>query len=381
MKRRFVILLAALLAVCMIAGCGDKKKAEDEEQKSGEPVQDAEENTEDSDAAADDEDTNVTLKDFNVEAFVTLGEYKGLEVTVPKAAVDEAQQQTYVNNIFQNNITEEVGVTDRAVEDGDLVYISYVGTLDGEAFSGGTSNGTFLEIGSGSYIDGFEEGLIGVMPGETVDLNLKFPDPYDPNPDMSGAETVFHVTVIYIAPEMSDEVILAMENDNFSNVEELNQYVYDQLMVQAESDYDLRVENAVIEALLDNCIFGTLPQALVNKYTQNILYNLTMAASSYGYDVDTYTNILYQMDSVMVASQFGEDSAKQGLAFQAIANLEGLNVTDEEMDAQLQQYVTDYGVSSIDELLGDTDKEDYRDFFMFDKVIEYLIENAVISEE
>ena len=106
-----------------------------------------------------------------------------------------------------------------------------------------------------------------------------------------------------------------------------------------------------------------------------------MAASSYGYDVDSYTNILYGMDSIMIAAQFGEDSAKQGLAFQVIANLEDLNVTDEELDAQLQQYVEDYGLSSIEELLGDTDKEDYRDFFMFDKVIEYLIENAVINEE
>lgn len=381
MKRKLIMLMAASMAAFMLAGCGDKKTEGNATPESTEDIQTGEDEEKDPDAAADDEAENVTLKDFGVESFVTLGEYKGLEVTVPAAAVDEVQQQTYVNNIFQNNVTEEVGVTDRAVEDGDLVFISYVGTLDGEAFGGGTSAGTFLEIGSGSYIEGFEEGLIGVMPGETVDLNLTFPDPYDPNPDMSGAETVFSVTVIYIAPEMSDEVILAMANENFSSVDELNQYVYDQLMVQAESDYDIRVENAVIEKLLNNCVFGTLPQKLVTKYTQNILYNMTMAASGYGYDVDTYTNMLYGMDSIVIAAQFGEDSAKQGLAFQAIANVEGLNVTDEELDAQLQQYVTDYGLSSIEELLGDTDKEDYRDFFMFDKVIEYLIENAVINEE
>lgn len=387
MKKKLFMLLAVSLAVFMLAGCGDKKEEENGKKDPAQDIQnseengDAGENADDSGTAGDSVEENVTLKDFEVEAFVTLGEYKGLEVTVSGAAVDEAQQQMYVENIFQNNLTEEVGIKDRAVEDGDLVFISYVGTLDGEAFDGGTSNGTFLKIGSGSYIDGFEEGLIGVMPGETVDLNLKFPDPYNPNPDMSGAETVFSVTVIYIAPEMSDEVILAMANENFSSLDELNQYVYDQLMVQAESDYDIRVENAVIEALLNNCVFGTLPQKLVNKYTQNIIYNMTMAASSYGYDVDTYTNMLYGMDSIVIAAQFGEDSAKQGLAFQAIANVEGLNVTDEELDAQLQQYVTDYGVASVEELLGDTDKEDYRDFFMFDKVIAYLIENAVIHEE
>ena len=365
MKKRFIVLLAAVIAVFMLAGCGDKE--------------DKKEETPDSSESEGTNTDNVTLKDFDVDALVTLGEYKGLEVTVPEPSVDEAQQQAYVENIFYNGITEEAGIKDRAVEDGDQVYISYVGTMDGEAFSGGTSEGTFLKIGSGQYIAGFEDGLIGVTPGETVDLILTFPDPYDPNPDMSGKEVVFTVTVIYIAPEISDEAVLAMANENFSNVDELNQYVYDQLLTQAQSDYDIRLENAVIEALLKNTTFIKVPEALINKYTQNILHNMTTAAASYGYDVDSYTNMLYGMDSVMISAQFGEDSAKQGLAFQAIANAENLTVTDEEMDEQLQKYVEDYGLSSVEELLGDTDKEDYRDFFMFDKVIDYLIENAVVQ--
>lgn len=369
MKKKLILLLAAVMAVFMLAGCGDKEDKKEETLDSGE------------NAESGGDTANVTLKDFDVDALVTLGEYKGLEVTVREATVDEAQQQTYVENIFYSGINESVGIKDRAVEDGDQVYISYVGTMDGEAFSGGTSEGTFLKIGSGQYIAGFEEGLVGVMPGETVDLNLAFPDPYDPNPDMSGKEVVFTVTVIYIAPEISDEAVLAMANENFSNVDELNQYVYDQLLTQAQSDYDIRLENAVIEALLQNTTFAEIPEALVNKYTQNILNNMTTAAAAYGYDVDTYTNMLYNMDSAAISAQFGEDSAKQGLVFQAIANAENLTVSDEEMDEQLQKYVEDYGLSSIEELLGDTDREDYRDFFMFDKVIDYLIENAVVHAE
>lgn len=368
MKKKLILLLAAVMAVFMLAGCGDKENKKEETSDTGESAENSDKDS-------------VTLKDFDVDALVTLGKYKGLEVTVQKAAVDETQQQAYVENIFYNGITEEAGIKDRAVEDGDQVYISYVGTLDGEAFSGGTSEGTFLKIGSGQYIAGFEDGLIGVMPGETVDLNLAFPDPYKPNPDMSGKEVVFTVTVIYIAPEISDEAILAMANENFSNVDELNQYVYDQLLTQAQSDYDVRLENAVIEALLQNTTFSEVPEALVNKYTQNILHNMTTAAASYGYDVDSYTEMLYGVDAATISVQFGEDSAKQGLVFQAIANAENLIVTDEEMDGQLQKYVEDYGLSSVEELLGDTDKEDYRDFFMFDKVIDYLIENAVVHAE
>lgn len=365
-KRKIALLLTACLALTLFAGCGDKKETEDNSETNTEAVSG---------------DTNVTLKDYNVDELVTLGAYKGLEVTVAGPSVDEGKQQTYVENIFQNSVTEEIGIKDRAVEDGDLVYISYVGKKDDVAFDGGSTDGTFLKIGSGSYIEGFEEGLIGVMPGETVDLNLTFPETYDPNPDLAGASVVFSVTVIYIAPEISDEAVAALANENFSNVEELNQYVYDQLMRQAESDYEISVENAVINALLANTTFGEIPQELVDKYTQNVLNNMTTAAAQYGYDVDSYTTMLYGTDAATITAQFGEESAKQGLVFQAIANAENLHVTDEELEERLQQYVTDYGLNSVEELLGDTNREDYRDFFMFEKVIEFLIENANVTTE
>lgn len=370
-KRSIALLLAACMAVTLFTGCGDKKEEAGTEDSS--PVAETEENKT---AALD-----ALLKDYFSDELVTLGEYKGLEIRVPEPSVDEAQQQIYVENVFRNSITEEVGVTDRAVENGDLAYISYVGKKDDVAFEGGTSEGTFLEIGSGSYIDGFEEGLIGVMPGETVDLNLTFPEPYDNNPDLAGAPVVFTVTVHYLAPEMTDEVVAALKNDNFSNMEELNQFVYDQMMMQAEYDHEMQVENAVVETLLANTTFAEIPQTLIDKYTQNVLSSLTSAAAQYGLDADTYTSMLYGVDAATISAQFGEESAKQALIFQKIANAENLNISDEELEEKLQQYVTDYGLNSIEELVGDTNREDYRDFFMFEKVIAFLIENAnVISE-
>lgn len=370
MKKRIVMLLTAFLAIALLGGCGDKKK-----ENAPESEVTAKEET-----APEGEAVNVTLQDYNAEDFVTLGEYKGLEVVVPEPAVDETKQLMNVKGLFQNGLTEELGIKDRAVEEGDLTFISYVGKKDGEAFAGGTSEGTFLEIGSGQYIDGFEEGLIGVMPGETVDLNLTFPTPYQ-NPDLEGQEVVFTVTVIYIAPEMSDEVILAMANENYSSLDELNQFVYDQLMEQAQTEYDLNLENAVIEKLIENTTFTEVPQELTEKYTQNILSNLSSTAYAYGYDPDSYTLMLYGVDAATIAAEFGEESAKQGLALQAIANAENLNVTDEELDEKLMEYVNEYGLASIEELLGDTDKNDYRDFFMFEKVVELLIDNAVVQAE
>lgn len=365
-KRKIALLLTVCLTLTLFAGCGDKKETEENSETTTETAS---------------EGADVTLKDYNADELVTLGDYKGLEVTVAAPSVDEVKQQTYVENIFQNSITEEIGIKDRAVEDGDLVYISYVGKKDDVAFEGGTTEGTFLKIGSKSYIEGFEEGLIGVMPGETVDLNLTFPEPYENNPDLAGAPVVFTVTVIYIAPEITDETVAALANENFSNVEELNQYVYDQLMRQAESEHEISVENAVIEALLANTDFGEIPQELIDKYTRNVLNNMTTAAAQYGYDVDSYAMMLYGADAATITAQFGEESAKQGLVFQAIANAESLQVSDEELEEKLQQYVTDYGLNSVEELLGDTSREDYRDFFMFEKVIGFLVENANVTTE
>lgn len=361
MKKRVVMLLTACLALTLFAGCGEKENAD----------------TGNTNAA---DVPNVTLKDYTAEDYVTLGEYTGFEVVVPNPTVDEATQQAFVQNVFQSCVTEAVGVTDRAVENGDLAYISYVGKKDDVAFSGGTSEGTFLGIGSGSYIDGFEEGLIGVMPGETVDLNLTFPENYG-NTDLAGADVAFTVTVHYLAPEISDEVVAALGMEEFSNVEELNAYVYDNLMLQAEANYDVQVENAVIEQLIANTTFGEIPQDLVAKYTQNVYNNMQMAALQYGMDIDSYTMQYYGVDAATVTAKFGEDSAKQGLVFQAIANKENLNVSDEELQTELEAKAVEYGVASVEELIGDTDKEDYRDFFMFEKVIAFLVENTTVNAE
>lgn len=364
MKKRLVMLLTACMALALFAGCGDNKE-NNQNSNGNEVVADA---------------PNVTLADYNVDELVNLGEYKGFEVTVPAPTVDDATVQMYVKNIFQGAVTEEMGVTDRAVENGDNAYISYVGKKDGVAFDGGTSEGTFLLIGSGSYIDGFEEGLVGVMPGETVDLNLTFPDPYQ-NVDLAGQDVVFTVTVHYLAPEISDEAVAAMGEEAFTTVEELNTYVYDQLMLQAESNYELNIENAVVEQLLASTTFNEVPADLVAKYTSNVYKNMEMAAAQYGYDVDTYTMLLYGVDAATITAEFGAESAKQGLVFQAIANAEGLNIDDATLDAKLQEQAELYGVASVEELIGDTNKEDYRDFFMFEDVIAFLVENSTVVTE
>ncbi len=372
MKKKIALLLTICLSFALFTGCGDK----DNTDKTGTDTNNISADTDNESA----EYADVHLNDYVVEDLVTLGQYTGFEVTVAAPAVSEALQQMYVDNIYSSYLTPEMGITDREVAVGDNTYISYVGKLDGVAFDGGTSEGTFLEIGSGNYIDGFEDGLVGVMPGETVDLNLTFPEGYQ-NEDLAGKAVVFTVTVHYIEPEMSDVAIAAMNNPDFSNVEELNNYVYENLMAQAEYNYNVEIENKIIEQLLANTTFNEIPEDLVAKYTNNARENLTATAAQYGYDLGTYTLMYYGADAETIVAAFGTDSAKQIIALKAIANIEGMSIDDAQLDERLQEQVEITGAASLEEFLGETDKEDWRDFFMASDVIAYIIENSTVITE
>ncbi len=350
MKKRLFSLLAGAMTL-MLVGCGSS-------------------------------DTTV-LKDMKVEKYVTLGEYKSVEVNVAAATVSETEQAEFVAYIYNNYVTAENGaVYDRAAEDGDTVNIDYVGKKDGVAFDGGTASGQSLTLGSNSYIDGFEDGLVGVKPGETVDLDLTFPESYGAT-DLAGQAVVFTVTVNYIMPtaaEYSDEVVAGFGVADYTTVAELNQYANDYLMESANYYRDIEIENALVEAVVDGATFKEVPETMVQKYSDQMTRSIESVAAQYGVDADTYLLYFYQTDLATYVSENAENSAKQGMVFQAIANAEGLAVTDAELDEQLQTYATTAGYATVEEFLGDEPKENFREFLMYENVLQFLKDNAVIAE-
>ena len=366
MKKKTLGFLAALLSVCMLAGCGAKDTGDGTGSGSGAGTE------------------STALKDMDVDKYVTLGEYKGLAVTVDTVEVDEDEWDSLVNNVYYGNITaENGGITDRAVETGDTVNIDYEGKKDGVAFDGGTAQGYDLTIGSGSFIDGFEDGLIGVMPGETVDLDLSFPEVYPNNPDLAGQPVVFTVTVNYIQPaqdgQLDDEVISNFGIDGVTNEEELRQYAYDYLNENAQQNYESNVQQAVMDAFMANTTFTSVPEALVQKYSDAAESSITSMASAYGVDGDTFTQYYYGQDLDTFLSTYSEETAKQDIALQAVANKENLNISDEELDQILQDRATAAGYDTIEEYIGETSREDYREYFLYDKVLDDLVENAQIT--
>lgn len=355
MKKKIIALLTAACMVGTLCACGADNSSE---------------------STAED-----NLFNIEVEKYVTLGDYKGLDINVPQPSVSDSEVEYYMNQQFASLVTAENGITDREVANGDIANIDYEGKKDGVAFDGGSAQGTNLTIGSGQFIEGFEEGLIGVMPGETVDLNLTFPENYK-SEDLAGQEVVFTVTVNYIMPEVSDEILAAAGNANYSNTEEFRDYVYNNLYSYAESNYQNQLETSIISAIIENAQYTEeLPSALMEKYKSNITMNLATTASYYGMDAETYATTVYGTDLETLVNEYSVESTKQGLAFQAIANAEGITMTEDELDASLSEYATQNGYGTVEEFLGESPKEDFKEYFMFMKVMDFVKENINIIEE
>lgn len=349
MKKKLVSILAVLTAVGMMTGCGNS-------------------------------DADKALKDMNVDKYVTLGEYKGLEVSVDPISVADSDVESLMTGAYSNYVTaENGGIVDRAVAVGDTANIDYVGTKDGVAFDGGTAQGSNLTIGSGQFIDGFEDGLVGVMPGETVDLNLTFPENYH-STDLAGQEVVFTVTVNYIVPtDMQDEVVATMGIENVTTVEQLRQYAYDYLYSNAENTYNTRVENAVLDAFMNSCVFNEIPQDVIDKYAEMAKEGIDMQAQSYGMDAETFVSQAYGMEYEAFVEEYSQEASKQDIALQAVANKENLNMSDEELNATLQEYATNAGYETVEEFIGEADPQTYRDYLVCEKVLDFLVENAVVN--
>lgn len=380
MKKGLVYLMTAVMAVGLFTACGNKENTQ-EPGVTATATPDA--------SGTNNEGTQtpvanrVVLKDLDVAKYVTLGDYKNIEVTMAGPEVDQEEWDLINAQVYNDFVTAESGgVLDRAVENGDLVNIDYSGKKDGVVFDGGTAAAQQLEIGSGSFIAGFEEGLVGVMPGETVDLNLTFPEVYH-NADLAGQAVVFTVTVNFIYPtseSWSDDVVASAENSDFTTVEEMKQYVYDYLEEYNAYYYDINLENAVVEAFINQCEFKDVPEELVQSYRDDFTLTMSNEAAAYGMDVDSLCYYYYGVDLATFLDTYVTESAKQSLAFQAVANAESMNLSDADFDARLLELATQYGCTSIEQYIGANPKEGYRELFMLEDVVAFLVENATVKQ-
>lgn len=366
MKKKLVSILAVAACLMLVCGCGDSAKGDNS--VSGNDV-----------SQSDVSENGLMNMEIDASQYVTLGEYKGVEVSVPgKIEYEESAYELRAKTIYFAYIAETEGVTDRPVKLYDMTNIDYVGKKDGVAFEGGTAQGYSLLIGSGQFIDGFEDGLVGVMPGETVDLNLKFPDAYG-NADLAGQEVVFTVTVNYI-PEMKDEKIPEFGIPGVSTVSEYVQYVKDAMIDEVETEYRTTVGEAVMQQLVAGAQFAEIPEEFLAQNKVNYVNYLTQMAASYGMDAENFV-AMNGGDYDAVVEEGTQMYAKQSLIILAIAQKEGLIPDEAALDARMEEYAGKAGVTVDDLLSNGLTKDVYKESFVYEDVLKFLVENAVNNLE
>ncbi len=286
-----------------------------------------------------------TLKGVDSATLVTLPQYKGISVPAEEYTITDDELNTQINSILDQYATYDQ-ITDRAIADGDVVNIDYVGTVDGEEFSGGNTNGrgTLVTAGSDAYIDDFLTQIIGHTPGEEFDVNVTFPDPYENNPDLAGKAAVFHTTINYIqgdkhVPELTDEFV--------SQTSALADYGTAQGMKDTirTSMEDNKADNYVLQKVLDECQFSEFPADLVNQLVDVSMAQFESQASAYGLDMETARSMMgYESEDAqreaMTAS--AQEQLKTVVMLEAIAKAEGLTVDE---DALTNYFSTNVGTS------------------------------------
>lgn len=357
MKRVAATLLAAVLAATALVGCGNG----------------SEEN----------------LSNVELEKYVTkIGEYKGMQLTGSATEITDEYVESYIDYMLENS-KEPVAITeDRPVQTGDVVNIDYVGKKDGVAFDGGTAQGYDLTIGSGTFIDGFEDGLIGVNVGETVDLNLTFPENYG-SEDLAGQAVVFTVTVNAISelvrPELNDEYVQSLGMDYCQNVEEFYDVVKQSLEDGANANLENELQTQVIEKLMEICEFTEeIPEDMFNYYKEQIDANFVNSASAVGMEKADYISQYYGMTEEQYETEIETgalNSARQAIVCAMIAEKEGIEVTEEELNTKIEENYANFGYESVEAYMESGNAEDYRDYLLTMEVLDFLLDNAVITEE
>lgn len=308
---------------------------------------------------------------------VELAEYKGVKVNMPSVIVTDTEVDSKIQQtLLQNPNEEEV---DRAAQDGDVVNIDYEGKVDGVAFDGGTAQGQELTLGSGDFIEGFEEGLVGAKKGEKKELNVTFPADYQ-EASLAGKEAVFDVTVnsviVRTDAELNDEFVQRVSD--YKTVDEYKESVKAEIVKQKQNSADTQVRQSVLQQVVDGSTFKLNKNALSKRYNARIkqyeeqakMYgtNLSGLARSNNMDVPGLQEAAYA--SV-------KEDAKSQLVINTVAEREGIVLED----ADRQEFAESNG-QTVEQAVSYYTQETFDEMALNYKVMKFMGDNAVnVAEE
>lgn len=325
---------------------------------------------------------------FSCEVFVMpevkLGEYKGVEVTRPVHKVSAEDVDSYIET-ERKRVARSVDVTDRALENGDKAELDYSGSVDGEKFEGGTAEHQSLVIGSGSFIPGFEEQMIGMQIGEERDLNVKFPEEYHAE-ELKGKDAVFHVKLHAITheelPELDDE--FAAEVSDFDTMAEYRADVEKKLQQNADDQAQQTTRQKLVDKVVEAAEVD-IPAPMVEDKLDEMMQEMGWRMQQQGFSMEQYMKILGQTQDQMrgMYREEAQRNVKMELVLDEIIKAEGIDADDADVDKLLEGYTEAMG-QTVEELKNSFNEgqiEYFKHRAQVNKALDMLWDNATVTDE
>ncbi len=306
---------------------------------------------------------------------VTLGQYKGLEIEKAEAVVTDAQVDAELDRMAQNVASTET--VERAAEMGDTANIDFEGFDNGVAFDGGKGENFDLKLGSGQFVPGFEEQVVGMTAGEEKDINITFPEDYAA--ELAGKPVVFHVKLNKVTvnnvPELDDE--FAKDVSEFDTLEELKADIRANALKSSQKQIDSAFENAAVEKAAEN-ITVEMPNALIEAELDNQMNNFAYQLQMSGYSMDQYAKMMGGDVSTMrnAFRPTAEKQAKINLTIEKIAESEGIEVTDEDLNAEFEALAKQYELE-IEKIKEMVPSEEVKATLKNRKAVKIIVDSAV----
>lgn len=380
MKKKMVVLLLTLGILGTAMGCGDKKDKADE--KEGTKTE-----------QSSDEDFELTNKDGKVvavdvedlENYITLGQYKDLQITEePKSEVTDEEVENSIQYALMTNYDQVEVTEDRAVQENDTVNIDFTGYMDGEEFDGGSAQGEELRIGSGSMIEGFEDGLIGHKKGEEVTLDLTFPTDYREE-SLQGKAVQFKVKINSISepPQLTDE--WAAANTDYQTAEEFRTAQKESLQKSVDLEYEGQIKSDLFTMVVESTEFKEYPEALLEEGKEDVRERLDqMYQTQFQMSLDDYVKQQEiseeEVDEVLTKS--AQSYLQQNLVVQAIFNAEGIEIDEEEYEKEESEFSELNGFPDVETMkMYYGDLKVLKDSVLWNKACDVIMSTATITEQ
>ena len=313
---------------------------------------------------------------------VTLGEYKGVEVKKAEAVVTDEDVENELTAARKKN-GRLIDVEDGAIEDGDNTIIDFTGYIDDKTFDGGAGTDYPLVIGSHSFIEGFEDQLIGKKKGETCDVNVTFPAEYHAD-ELAGKPAKFVVTIKEVKrnelPELNDE--FASEVSDFDTLDEYKADIRKKLQEKKEQDAKVENENNVIEKVVENAQME-LPQPMVDTQAREMVENYARRLQSQGLNINDYMKYTGMTPEKLMEQMRpeAEKRIKTRLVLEKAVEVENVEVSDEKLDEQINEIAASYKLegAKLKEMMGEREKEQIREDLKVQAAIDLLVEQAKLA--